>query len=198
MEKLKHIAFVALPTLIKEGVISILKSQKMNFKIYSFENFQELSAFHKKSFLNLIILNSDTPEYELKQIDILKNEIPKVNWVGIITNNPNRNFIIKVEELIYLNDNTHKIFEIIKKSLIEKKSENRNNNLSDREIEVLKLLVKGKMNKEIANELNISIHTVITHRKNITHKLGIKSVAAMAIYAVANNIIDINDSIDLV
>lgn len=198
MEKLKYIAFVALPTLLREGVFSILKSQNMNFKIYIFDNFQELSAFHNKSFLNLILLNSDIPEYELNQIDNLKNEMPKANWVGIITNNPYRNFIINVEEVIYLNDSTHKIFEIIKKSLVEKKSENINTSLSDREIEVLKLLVKGKMNKEIANELNISIHTVITHRKNITHKLGIKSAAAMAIYAVANNIIDINDSIDLV
>jgi len=200
MKKLKYIAFVALPTLIREGITSVLKSQNMNFKTYNFENFQELSAFHNKLFVNLIMLNSDMPEYELKQINNLKKEIPKANWVGIITNNPNRNFTIYIENIVYLNDNTQKIFGIIKNILVDKISENKTNNntLSEREIDVLKLLVKGKMNKEIADELNISIHTIITHRKNITHKLGIKSVAAMVIYAVANNIIDINDSIDLV
>ena len=54
------------------------------------------------------------------------------------------------------------------------------------------------MNKEIAEELFISIHTVVTHRKNITNKLGIKSTAEMAIYDVANNIIDINESLKLI
>lgn len=62
----------------------------------------------------------------------------------------------------------------------------------------MKLLAIGKSNKEIADELYISIHTVVTHRKNITNKLGIKSAAAMAIYAVANNIIDLNDSLNLI
>jgi DNA-binding NarL/FixJ family response regulator len=69
------------------------------------------------------------------------------------------------------------------------------NILSDRERDVLKLLVNGHSNKEIAEKLFISVHTVATHRKNITAKTGIKSTAAMAIYAVANNIIDIQDSI---
>ncbi len=61
--------------------------------------------------------------------------------------------------------------------------------LSAREIEVLILLTKGYINKEIADRLNISLTTVITHRKNITEKLGIKSVAGLAIYAVINGYI---------
>ena len=56
--------------------------------------------------------------------------------------------------------------------------------LSPREIEVLVLLTKGLINKEIADKLNISLTTVISHRKNITEKLGIKSVSGLAIYAV--------------
>lgn len=64
--------------------------------------------------------------------------------------------------------------------------------LSDREIEVLSLIVQGKLNKEIADLLNISLTTVITHRKNILDKLGIKSVSALTIYAVAHGYVDIN------
>ncbi len=56
--------------------------------------------------------------------------------------------------------------------------------LSPREIEVTKLLVEGLINKEIAAKLSISITTVITHRKNIFEKLGIKSIAGLTIYAV--------------
>ena len=63
------------------------------------------------------------------------------------------------------------------------------NELSKREIDVLKLIVKGCLNKEIANTLNISVNTVLTHRKNITSKLGIKSVSGLSVYAMMNGLI---------
>lgn len=62
--------------------------------------------------------------------------------------------------------------------------------LSPREIEVLVLLTKGLINKEIADRLNISLTTVISHRKNITEKLGIKSVSGLTIYAVLHGYIE--------
>ena len=61
--------------------------------------------------------------------------------------------------------------------------------LSSREAEVLRLIASGKTNKEIAQELNISINTVLTHRKNMTAKLGIKSVSGLSFYAMMNGII---------
>ena len=62
--------------------------------------------------------------------------------------------------------------------------------LSAREIEVLVLVTKGLINKEIADKLNIGLTTVITHRKNITEKLGIKSVSGLTIYAVMNGYVE--------
>ena len=64
--------------------------------------------------------------------------------------------------------------------------------LSDREIEVMSLIVQGFINKEIADKLNIGLSTVITHRKNIMDKLGMKSVSALTIYAVMHGYVDIN------
>ncbi len=64
--------------------------------------------------------------------------------------------------------------------------------LSDREIEVMSLIVQGFINKEIADRLNIGLATVITHRKNIMDKLGFKSVSALTIYAVMHGYVDIN------
>lgn len=64
--------------------------------------------------------------------------------------------------------------------------------LSDREIEVMSLIVQGYINKEIADKLNIGLSTVITHRKNIMDKLGLKSVSALTIYAVMHGYVDIN------
>ena len=62
--------------------------------------------------------------------------------------------------------------------------------LTKRETAVLVQLAQGKTNKEIADALNVSVHTVISHRKNITHKTGIKSVAGLTVYAMLNNLID--------
>ncbi|MBQ8421828.1 MAG: response regulator transcription factor [Bacteroidales bacterium] len=68
--------------------------------------------------------------------------------------------------------------------------------LSLREKEILVCVAKGMLNKEIADYYNISIHTVITHRKNITRKTGIKTVAGLTVYALLNNLVDSN-SIEL-
>lgn len=68
--------------------------------------------------------------------------------------------------------------------------------LSAREKEILVCVAKGMLNKEIADACNLSIHTVITHRKNITRKTGIKTVAGLTVYALLHNLIDSN-SIEL-
>ncbi len=65
--------------------------------------------------------------------------------------------------------------------------------LSAREIEVMSLIVKGHINKEIADRLNISLATVITHRRNIMEKLGLKSVSALTIYAVTRGYVGIGE-----
>lgn len=66
------------------------------------------------------------------------------------------------------------------------------NELSSREKEILVCVAQGMLNKEIADKFSLSIYTVITHRKNITRKTGIKTVAGLTVYAILNNLIDIN------
>ena len=61
--------------------------------------------------------------------------------------------------------------------------------LSSRETEILAAVAQGLLNKEIAYKYNISIHTVITHRKNIVRKIGIKTIAGLTAYAILNNLI---------
>jgi two-component system, NarL family, response regulator NreC len=104
--------------------------------------------------------------------------------------------ISQFDELIMINDTRNKIQKKIS-NLINKaadpKAQKSENTLSSRELDVLKLLVKGMSNKEISDKLFISTHTVISHRKNITHKLNIKSVAGLTVYAILNDIISIDD-----
>ena len=66
-------------------------------------------------------------------------------------------------------------------------------NLSQREKEIISLVVKGLTNQEIADKLFLSIHTVITHRRNIARKLEIHSATGLTIYAIVNKIVDIDE-----
>ena len=77
---------------------------------------------------------------------------------------------------------------------LDKQAETLPHELSPRETEVLKLVARGLMNKEIADRLNISINTVLSHRKNLTAKLGIKTVSGLSFYAMMNGYISNVDS----
>jgi len=93
--------------------------------------------------------------------------------------------------LISINDSSDKIISEIKNHT-ENKEEVKNgfSDLSEREKDVLSQVALGHTNKEIADLLFISIHTVITHRKHITDKLGIKSISGLTVYAILNKLID--------
>lgn len=84
-------------------------------------------------------------------------------------------------------------FQTFFDTFIIDESQTENNILSLREIDVLKEVALGYSNKEIADRLFISINTVITHRKNITEKLGIKTISGLTVYAIMNNLIDANN-----
>lgn len=87
-----------------------------------------------------------------------------------------------------------KLVQVIRKAGSKAKNGlSENGELTLREKEVIKLIALGLSNKEIAEKLFISIHTVISHRKNITEKLGIKSISGLTVYAIMNNLLDIED-----
>ena len=68
----------------------------------------------------------------------------------------------------------------------------RNSGLTDRELEVLKLIVDGKSNKEIAAELSLSANTVAVHRSNIMDSLGIHKTAELVVYAIKNGLVNLS------
>lgn len=77
----------------------------------------------------------------------------------------------------------------------EYKSRGANRQLTNREIEVLKLIVQGRLNKEIADKLNISLNTVLSHRKNIISKTGIKTVSGLTFYCISNGYVSPGDHV---
>ncbi len=65
--------------------------------------------------------------------------------------------------------------------------------LSSREKQVVRGVVSGLANKEIADQMNISVYTVLTHRRNIARKLNIHSSIALAIYAISNKLVTVDE-----
>ncbi len=84
---------------------------------------------------------------------------------------------------------SQKLHNAIKKS---KDNKSELYELSTRERDILVAVAKGKTNKEIADDFNISIYTVISHRRNISRKLGINSISGLTVYAIMNKLIDIS------
>jgi len=68
----------------------------------------------------------------------------------------------------------------------------RNAGLTPRELEILQLIVDGKSNKEIADDLKLSVNTVAVHRANIMESLGIHKTAELVVYAIRNGLVNIS------
>ena len=96
---------------------------------------------------------------------------------------------------INIYDDASRIVHKMRSAIEEAKLTPRNelNELSSRERDILVAVAKGMANKEIADEFNISIYTVISHRRNISRKLGLNSVPGLTVYAIMNKLIDISD-----
>lgn len=86
----------------------------------------------------------------------------------------------------------YKVNELLN-SFTNSTSKDSDNELTRRETEVLQLLTKGYSNKEIADQLFVSTYTVISHRKNISEKTGIKSASGLTMYAILKKIINMNE-----
>ena len=151
---------------------------------------EKLAAFNPDILIiNPLLIAYDTNEQFLKICRDFSNVIP----VALVTSYVDAGILKQFKDVIEINDSKQKvvtkIFNLLNDSkLTQDKSESVE--LSNRETDVLVALVKGMTNKEISDKLFISIHTVITHRKNIIRKTGIKSVSGLTVYALLNNLVD--------
>lgn len=96
------------------------------------------------------------------------------------------------DAVISVSSSSSQIEEILEK-VVGSTTSAKDDELSLREKEVVRAIALGRSNKEIADDLCISTHTVMTHRKNIASKLKIHNSAGITIYAIVNKIIDIGD-----
>lgn len=178
-----QVVFIYSSELVSKALESILKEYfGLNMKYFSnIDDLYKLEYFGKYTLF--IIGKKFDQEFN---IFLLNNDVPNSSKMFF-----SHDFEQKEVADIYINSNVDNIREKIDDVL-------RNNNqledhdeskeiLTNREIEVLKQIAKGFSNKDIADALFLSVHTVISHRKNIIAKLGIKSISGLTVYAILNN-----------
>ena len=101
--------------------------------------------------------------------------------------------VLQLEEEVKKNLDNHNTSIKVQEAVEKEESLSRQDDLSQREKEIICCVVKGMSNKEIAENLFISVHTVITHRRNIARKLQIHSPTLLTVYAIVNKLVDISE-----
>lgn len=185
--------------MLRHGLGDMLRELPDVDIIFSTDNLNALNTRISALHPDILILNPQLYDYACRAtLRAEFDHLPNLRLVGLITAYTDSQHLKQFSGLIELNDDLQRIKSTLNQviSTIQNDTDEPDTApLSDREKEVLICLSKGLKNNEIADTLNISVHTVITHRKNIVRKTGIKSVAALTVYAILNNLIEEKDII---
>lgn len=196
MYDVKHkLAIVSSSAIIQAGLAETLYSNQFRFILHKYI---DLQSFHESLYKNefkVAIIDCSIAVAGQGKINLIRKENPDIQLVLLIYQYVNPAISNLFDYTLTIDQPIVEINSILQ-SVLEKNSQHesdvKSENLSERETDVLKLLVTGYSAKEIADRLNISVNTVITHRKNISIKTGIKSLAGLTIYAVTRKIISMS------
>jgi DNA-binding CsgD family transcriptional regulator len=175
--------------LLKKGIAATV-SEIFEAEIVFFDTLDQINLYIDQNPVFCVIMDDAllANNEESRLFFDLKHQIIYILVADDTQNAPRKS---KFDVILYKNHAKEKIISPLEDLLTPKQDENNQNFslLSERETDVLKLVALGYTNQEIADKLFISKHTVISHRKNITSKLGIKTVSGLTVYAVLNNLI---------
>ena len=183
--------------IIANGLAGIIDSMAQFDVVARLDIPERLDEKITTSDANLLIIDPSLLGFHNKElITQLGKEHPHVIVIALVTSCLDHAMLTPYHGVIEINDSRAKIISKMNEFAQSEASKKTDDvELSKRETDVLVAVAKGMMNKEIADMMNISIHTVISHRKNITRKTGIKSVSGLTVYALLNNLIDENELI---
>ena len=184
--------------LIRKGIASIVNRIEHATVVKELDNLDSVnSAIHKYN-PDYIILNPNLlPLHQhFRNFHIKMKMSDKI--IAITTTHPHRKGLTShFREIIHIGDSKEKIFQKLQSIVDDAGKPNpsriASNELSEREKTILTFIAKGFTNKEIAEKLFLSTHTVMTHRKNITAKLGIKTISGLTVYAILNNLVKMEE-----
>ena len=183
--------------IISIGLAEIIDSMAQFDVVMRLDSPEHLSEKIVATDANLLIINPLLLGYQNRDfLAQLGKEHPNMTLVALADAYLDHSMLTPYSGVIEINDTRSKVISKMNEfAQSETTKSNDDVELSKRETDVLIAVAKGMMNKEIADQMNISIHTVISHRKNITRKTGIKSVSGLTVYALLNNLIDEKDLI---
>ena len=183
--------------IISIGLAEIIDSMAQFDVVSRLDNPEHLSEKITASDANLLIIDPMLLGFHNREFLLqLGKEHPQLIMIALTTSYLDHSMLTPYHGVIEINDTRSKIIGKMNEFAQSEATKNADDvELSKRETDVLVAVAKGMMNKEIADQMNISIHTVISHRKNITRKTGIKSVSGLTVYALLNNLIDEKDLI---
>jgi DNA-binding CsgD family transcriptional regulator len=187
-----HIGIIEPSPIVMEGVESLLLKLPLRINVIIIRDFEDMTAKNALRGIDFLIINPNQLLNRMRQVKMFRFENPKIKWFGLVYAIFDKEILSLFDEIISVDDNRDSILRKIQKHF-RNTDERNSNSLSDRETDVLKEIVRGRSNKEIADVLNISIHTVMSHRKNIMQKTGIKSQAGLTVYALTNNILSVDN-----
>jgi len=190
-----HIVIIEPSSVIYEGMFAIMENSDERFNVVRLEKLDEIPAYTLRKAVDIFIVSPVLIQNNLKTFNTIRDSLPQSKWIGIVYSYFDQQQLSVFDETISIYDTPDAIISLICRVVEHHEDDEQGNKerLTEREIEVLKLLTAGNSNKEIADQLNISIHTVISHRKNLSQKTGIKSVSGLTIYAVVKNIITLDN-----
>lgn len=186
--------------IVRSGLVAVLRHipgmAATAFDVKTQESLRNYVAMHHP---DVVIVN---PVFDgLFDVKAFKAEAKQddIRYIALSNTMLDQNVLAGYDEHFLLYDSPDDIYEKIKHVLESEKTEEASTteSLSNREREIVVCVVKGMTNKEIAEQLCLSIHTVITHRRNISNKLQIRSAAGLTIYAIVNKLVDIKDVKDM-
>ena len=182
-------------TMLRIGLERLLEELPDAEVVFSTDNLSSLYARINALRPDILIINPLLFDYAKRAtLRAEFDQLPNLRLVGLVTAYLESQHQRQFAGVIELNDDIQRIkstLNQVARSVQSDDDESDTAPLSDREKDVLICLSKVLKN----NQLNISVHTVITHRKNIVRKTGIKSVAALTVYAILNNLIEEKDII---
>ena len=170
-------------------ILNEIKNAKVTAIVEDINNL--INSFLDKKPDYLLITNEIFNRIDKYQINKMYKASPETKLIDIQWNNNGISAGKKFYKSFDFHSGKKETSEFFFKLVEDKKPqiEIQDNGLSEREITILRNVAVGKTNKEIADNLFLSIHTVITHRKNITNKLGIKSISGLTVYAIINGFV---------
>jgi len=201
---MKRASFVVIEPnfLLRKGLVCIINEMPNAAVVREIESVSSAFDVISNQTANVIIANhltiDDIGDDELKQL-AAKRKKPLIVLLAQTEAELSQKVKSIAEKVILYTETKsaiHAKLKVLISKVVELNSDEKVtvSELSEREVEILKDVALGLSNKEIADKHFISPHTVITHRKNITRKLGIKTVSGLTIYAILNRIIGIEEA----